>query len=114
MYISSTLRTDNFSTSSFIVLHHQKGSVLLPVDIYEKYSDLLAFAEKEWELKPQHIIFETDELNLCPGRRVRIHEQAWYGVKDIIGNVYVREHDPNQEVDTQSRGESNHTMQGYG
>lgn len=103
MLLSSKLRPDIWSSVSFIVIHHYSDSVLLPVDLHAKYSDLLAFAEKEWDLKQQYVSFETDELSLCPGKLVRIHEQAWNGVKDVIGNLYVRVQEPSPPVREQKQ-----------
>ena len=98
MLISSKLRPETVSSVSFIVIHYCYDSVLVPVDLHAKYSDLLAFAEKEWDLKPQHLVFETDDLSICMGKPIRIHEQAWNGVKDVIGNLYVRVRDPESEA----------------
>lgn len=98
MLISSNIRPDTWSSVSFIVIHHLHDSILVPVDLHAKYSDLLAFAEKEWDLKDQRISFETDELGICPKSLIRIHESAWNGVKDVIGNLYVRVQEPESQT----------------
>ena len=35
------------------------------------------------------ITFKTDELSICRGERVVIHQTAWDGVAKMLGNVYV-------------------------
>ncbi|KAH8110555.1 hypothetical protein DFH11DRAFT_1730239 [Phellopilus nigrolimitatus] len=93
MLVSSTLNSSARSTVHFVVVHHNDERVLLPVDMHAKYSDLQEFVAKEWEMTLRSFVFETDELDVCAGRRVRIHEEAWAGIRDIVGNVYVRTRD---------------------
>lgn len=73
-----------------MVLHHENRRVIVPTDAYPKYSDVLDFVRREWDIKLQNMIFETNELDVCYGEWVRIHEDAWPGLKDVIGNVHAR------------------------
>ncbi|THH05475.1 hypothetical protein EW145_g4769 [Phellinidium pouzarii] len=90
MFVSSTCNPSARSSVHFVVVHHNDERVLVPVDMHAKYVDLQLFAAKEWDLNIQTLTFETDELDICAGQRVRIHEEAWRGIRDVVGNVYIR------------------------
>ncbi|EJD08176.1 uncharacterized protein FOMMEDRAFT_144221 [Fomitiporia mediterranea MF3/22] len=90
MLVSSTLCPSDRSSVHLFVVHYDEDRVLVPVDPYAKYADLQNYVAREWNLERESIAFETDELNICAGKRIRIHEEAWIVVKDIVGNVYVR------------------------
>ena len=90
MLVCSTLNPSCLSSTHLLVVHYDDERILVPVDPYSKYSDLHAFITKEWALESQTFCIETDELNVCAGKWVKIHEEAWIGVKDIVGNIFVR------------------------
>ncbi|KAI5122335.1 hypothetical protein M0805_002502 [Coniferiporia weirii] len=98
MFVSSTINPSARSSTHFFIVHHNDERVLVPVDLHAKYADLQAFAVKEWGLALGGLVFETNELNICAGKLVRIHEDAWAGIRDVVGNVYVRAHVSNLNV----------------
>ena len=89
MLVSSTLNPSHKSTTSFVVLYHENERVIVPTDSLPKYSDVFDFVRKEWDVKHQDLSLETNELDICRGEWVRIHEEAWPGLKDVIGTVHV-------------------------
>ena len=91
MLVASTLNPSNRSSVQFLVVHFDDERVLVPTELHTKYSDLQGFVVKEWGFESSEVFnIETDELDICAGKRVRVHEEAWFGIKDIVGNVYVR------------------------
>lgn len=106
MLVSSTINLSARSSVHLLVIHHNDERVLIPVDLYTKYSDLQTFITKEWNLESKNAFFETDELDVCAGKRVRIHEQAWLGIKEVVGNVYVRTRERRTNSDQQSESDS--------
>ncbi|OCB85835.1 hypothetical protein A7U60_g7188 [Sanghuangporus baumii] len=91
MLVSSILNPSARSSVQLLVVHFNDERVLVPAELHAKYSDLQGFIVKEWGFESPDVFYvETDELDICAGKRVRIHEEAWFGVKDVVGNVYVR------------------------
>ncbi|KAL5512567.1 hypothetical protein ACEPAG_3220 [Sanghuangporus baumii] len=91
MLVSSILNPSIRSSVQLLVVHFNDERVLVPTELHAKYSDLQGFIVKEWGFESQDVFYiETDEFDICAGKRVRIHEEAWFGIKDIVGNVYVR------------------------
>ncbi|KAL5483096.1 hypothetical protein ACEPAI_8325 [Sanghuangporus weigelae] len=91
MLVSSILNPSTRSSVQLLVVHFNDERVLVPTELHAKYSDLQEFIVKEWGFESQDVFcIETDGLDICAGKRVRIHEEAWFGIKDIVGNVYVR------------------------
>ncbi|KAL5504563.1 hypothetical protein ACEPAH_7224 [Sanghuangporus vaninii] len=91
MLVSSILNPSARSSVQLLVVHYNDERVLVSAELHAKYSDLQGFIVKEWGFEsPDVFHVETDELDICAGKRVRIHEDAWFGVKDVVGNVYVR------------------------
>ena len=90
MLVSSCLNPSIPSTTHFVVVNYENDRVLVPTDTRAKYRDVVDFVRREWNLSDVPITLETNDLNICLGQWVRIHEEAWPGVKEVIGNVYVR------------------------
>lgn len=106
MLVSSTVNPSVHSSIQLIVLHHGGDRILVPVDQYAKFSDLLAFAAEQWNLESQDLVIETDELDICAGKFVQIHETSWTGVKNIVGNVRIRTARPYRPSNSSQNTES--------
>ena len=89
MLVSSSFNTSYKTTAHFVVINYENERIIVPTDTYPKYSDILDFVRREWEVKHHNLVLETNELDICAGSWVRIHEEAWPGLKDVIGNVHV-------------------------
>ncbi|EJD08177.1 uncharacterized protein FOMMEDRAFT_25337 [Fomitiporia mediterranea MF3/22] len=90
MLVSSTLCPSDRTSVHLFVVHYDEDRVLVPVNSYVKYADLQDYVAKEWNLEKESIALETDELDICAGIKIRIHEETWIWIKDLVGNVYVR------------------------
>ncbi|KZS99761.1 uncharacterized protein LAESUDRAFT_72032 [Laetiporus sulphureus 93-53] len=77
---------DTRSSAELIVLFHGSEHVLLPLP--ETYEDAIKTAQQEFSLDGE-LCLVTHGLAGCAGQKVRIHADAWEGIRRVLASVSV-------------------------
>ncbi|TDL22901.1 hypothetical protein BD410DRAFT_182466 [Rickenella mellea] len=93
MIVSSSVNPHSKTDNHFVVLSYRERSVLVPTP--GTYEEALNIAQKLFGLNRVAVNFETNDLDICSGRSVRINESAWEGIFPVLGNVVVCVEDKN-------------------